>query len=52
MKFDLLLSEKLGRDTYISHNGGIFIKTGSNTHHIGTTASSIAELRFNMNQYI
>lgn len=52
MKFDLLLSEKLGYDIYIMANGAVYFKYAGNMQHIGTTGSTIHELRDNMEKYI
>ena len=52
MKFDLILSEQLGYDVYIMANGAVYFKYADNTQHIGTTASTVAELRYNMKKYV
>ena len=52
MKFDLILTNKLGYDIYIMANGAVYFKYAGNTQHIGTTASTVAELRYNMKKYV
>ena len=52
MKFNLLLSEKLGHDVYVMANGAIYFKYAGNMQHIGSTSSTIVELRDNMEKYV
>ena len=52
MKFNLLLSEKLGHDVYVMTNGAIYLQFKGNQYHIGTTGSTIHELRDNMEKYV
>ena len=35
MKFDLILTNKLGYDVYIMANGAVYFKYAGNTQHIG-----------------
>ena len=51
MKFDLILSEQLGYDTYIMTNGAVYLKYADNMQHIGSTGSTVKELRSNMEKY-
>lgn len=52
MKFNLLLSEKLGYDTHVMANGAVYFKYAGNMQHIGTTANTVVELRNNMEKYV
>lgn len=52
MKFNLILSEKLGHDVYVMNSGAIYLQLKGNQYHIGTTGSTIHELRNNMEKYV
>ena len=52
MKFNLISSEQLGYDVYVMANGAIYFKHHGNIQHIGSTANTVAELRYNMEKYV
>ena len=52
MRYFPNLSVTLEQDIYINNNGLVYLQKGTNMHHIGSTSSSIAELRNAMDKYI
>ena len=52
MKFDLIISEKLGHDIYVMANGAVYLKYAGNMQHIGSTGTTVKELRSNMEKYV
>ena len=52
MKFDLIMSEKLGHDIYIKNNGTIWLKQHGNMHMVGTTGDHVEDIRKNVEQYV
>ena len=52
MRYFPNLSVTLEQDIFINNNGLVYLQQGTNMHHIGTTNSSIAELRNAMEKYV
>lgn len=52
MRYFPNLSVTLEQDIFINNNGLVYLQQGTNMHHIGSTSSSIAELRNAMDKYI
>lgn len=46
------LSNMFNADVYIMNNGAIYLQIKSNQYHIGTTGSSIPELRAEVEKFI
>lgn len=52
MQYNPHLSNQLDCDIFIQHNGVIYLQFKSNMYNIGTTASSVSELRDAVSKYI
>ena len=52
MKPNKYLTTLLNTDVYILNNGDIYLKIASTLHRIGTTSSSVPELRVEVDKYI
>lgn len=52
MRYFPNLSVTLEQDIFINNNGLVYLQQGTYMYHIGTTNSSISELRNAMDKYI
>lgn len=52
MKPNKYLTTLLNTDVYILNNGDIYLKVAGTLHRIGTTSSSVPELRLEASKYV
>lgn len=52
MKYNPHLSNILDVDIFVMNSGAVYYQFNSNMYHLGTTSSSISELRSQLDNYM